>query len=94
MKKFLLKLFVTGHTPRSEQAIANLRRICEEELGDDCEVFIIDVLENPQQAEDQKIVVTPTLVRESPPPTRRIIGDLSDLEQVRQGLLSVSHLKL
>jgi circadian clock protein KaiB len=94
MKKFLLKLYVTGHTPRSEQAISNLRRICEQELAEECEVVIVDVLENPQQAEDHKIVVTPTLIRESPPPLRRIIGDLSNTEQVLQGLLSTTHAKL
>jgi circadian clock protein KaiB len=94
MKKFLLKLYVTGHTPRSEQAISNLRRICQQELAEECEVVIVDVLENPQQAEDHKIVVTPTLIRESPPPLRRIIGDLSNTEQVLQGLLSTTHAKL
>jgi circadian clock protein KaiB len=94
MKRFLLKLYVTGHTPRSEQAISNLRRICEQELAEECEVVIVDVLENPQQAEDHKIVVTPTLIRESPPPLRRIIGDLSNTEQVLQGLLSTTHAKL
>jgi circadian clock protein KaiB len=94
MKQFLLKLYVTGHTPRSEQAISNLRRICSQEMAEECEVVIVDVLENPQEAEDHKIVVTPTLIRESPPPVRRIIGDLSNTEQVLQGLLSTTHARL
>jgi len=86
MNKFILKLYVTGQTPRSVQAIANLRRICEAELRGQYELLIIDVLEHPDLAEDEKIVATPTLVKELPPPLRRIIGDLSDSERVLLGL--------
>jgi circadian clock protein KaiB len=86
MNKYILKLYVTGHTSRSERAIANLRRICEEELGGLYEMVIIDVLERPQLAEDEKILATPTLIKELPPPLRRIIGDLSDTDKVLLGL--------
>ncbi len=86
MAKFLLKLYVTGQTPRSQRAVANLRRICEEELQGQYELVIIDVLERPQLAEDEKILATPTLVKELPVPIRRIIGDLSDSERVLLGL--------
>ena len=86
MHKFLLKLYVTGRTPRSQQAIANLRRICEEDLGGQYEMEIIDILERPQLAEDEKILATPTLVKELPIPMRRIIGDLSNSERVLLGL--------
>lgn len=86
MNKYLLKLFITGQTIRSGRAIANLRRICEKELGTDYELTIIDVLEQPQVAEDEKIFATPTLIKEFPLPVRRIIGDLSDTKQVLQGL--------
>lgn len=86
MRKFLLKLYITGHTPKSERAIANLRRICEEELGGEYELMVIDVLEQPQLAEDDKILATPTLIRALPPPMRRVIGDLSDSEKVLLGL--------
>jgi circadian clock protein KaiB len=86
MNKFLLKLYVTGDTPRAERAISNLRQICERELHGQYELIIIDVLENPQQAEEEKIMVTPTLVRELPPPRRRIIGDLTDTARVLLGL--------
>ncbi|NJN68748.1 MAG: circadian clock protein KaiB [Chloroflexaceae bacterium] len=82
----LLKLYVTGDTPRAERAIANLRQICERELHDQYELVIIDVLENPQLAEKEKIMVTPTLIRELPPPRRRIIGDLTDTARVLLGL--------
>lgn len=86
MTKLVLKLYVTGRTSRSERAIANLKRICDEELHGECEVALIDVLERPQLAEDDKIVATPTLVKETPLPLRRIIGDLSDREKVLIGL--------
>lgn len=86
MNKYLLKLFITGQTIRSGRAIANLRRICEKALGTDYELAIIDVLEQPQLAEDEKIFATPTLIKEYPPPVRRIIGDLSDTKQVLLGL--------
>ena len=86
MQKFIIKLYVTGQTARSLRAIANLRRICEEELKGEYDLMVIDVLERPQLAEDEKILATPTVVRELPPPIRRIIGDLSDTERVLLGL--------
>ena len=67
-------------------AIANLRRICDQELRGQYQLEIIDVLENPQAAEDEKILATPTLIKQLPPPLRRVIGDLSDKEKVLLGL--------
>lgn len=84
--RYILKLYVTGETPESRQAIRNLRLICEEELGGQYELIIIDVLERPQLAEDERILATPTLIKELPPPLRRIIGDLSDADRVLLGL--------
>lgn len=86
MGKFVLKLYISGRTWRAERAIANLRRICEQELDGESEIAIIDVLENPNLAEQARILATPTLIKEIPPPQRRIIGDLSDFEKVRKGL--------
>lgn len=86
MSKFTLKLYITGNTPRAERAIANLRRICDDELQGQYEMIVIDVLERPQLAEDEKILATPTLIKQLPPPLRRIIGDLSDTDQVLLGL--------
>jgi circadian clock protein KaiB len=86
LPSYLLRLYVTGKTPRAEQAIANLRRICDEELHGQYELEIIDVLEQPQLAEDEKILATPTLIKRLPPPLRRVIGDLSDRDQVLLGL--------
>ena len=84
--RLLLKLYITGRTPRSERAIANLRRICQEDLLGQYELMVIDVLERPQLAEEEKILATPTLIKELPPPLRKIIGDLSDTEKVLLGL--------
>ncbi|CAN5429034.1 hypothetical protein BH10PLA2_BH10PLA2_33300 [soil metagenome] len=86
MNRYVLKLYVTGQTPRSQRAIANLRRICEDELSGEYEMQVIDVLERPQLAEHEKILATPTVVKELPAPIRRVIGDLSDSERVLLGL--------
>ncbi len=86
MAKVKLTLYVTGQTPNSQRAIANMRRICEEELGGEYELVIVDVLERPQLAEDERILATPTLTKELPLPLKRIIGDLSDTEKVLLGL--------
>ena len=86
MNKYLLKLYITGQTPRSERAIANLQRICEEELGGQYEMTVLDILERPPLAEDEKILATPMLIKQLPPPLRRIIGDLSDTDKVILGL--------
>ena len=78
---YVLALYITGQSVRSLQAIANLRRLCEH-FGDTCELTIVDVLERPQLAEDERILATPTVIRRRPLPMRRVIGDLSDLEKV------------
>jgi circadian clock protein KaiB len=83
---YLLRLFVTGSSPRAQVAIANLRRICEQELRGQYELEIIDVLEHPELAENDKILATPTLIKQLPPPLRKVIGDLSDKEKVLLGL--------
>lgn len=82
----MIKLYSTGRTPLSQAAIANLRRICEAELEQRYELVVIDVLERPQLAEDEKVLATPTVIRERPPPIWRIFGDLSDTERVLVGL--------
>jgi len=86
MDKFKLRLYITGKTPKSERAIANLKEICEKELKGLYELQIIDVLESPQLAEDEKILATPTLIKDLPPPLKRIIGDLSNSDKVLLGL--------
>jgi circadian clock protein KaiB len=84
--RYLLKLYVTGQTPRAQRAIANLRRLCKDELEGRYEIEIIDVLEHPQLAENDRILATPTLIKQLPPPLRRVIGDLSNRDKVLLGL--------
>ncbi len=86
MKQFVLKLYIAGRTQRTEQAISSLQEICENDLASAYELSVIDVLERPQLAENEKILATPTLVRELPPPLRRVVGDLSNRERVLVGL--------
>ncbi len=86
MNKFKLRLYITGKTTKSERAIANLKKICEKELKGLYVLQVIDVLESPQLAEDEKILATPTLIKDLPPPLKRIIGDLSNSEKVLLGL--------
>jgi len=86
MNKIKLTLYITGHTSKSIHAIENLKKISEGELKDKIEIRIVDVLEHPQLAEDEKILATPTLVKTLPSPVRRIIGDLSQVEKVLLGL--------
>lgn len=87
MKKYQLRLYITGETPHSIRAIENLKALCaEHELEDNYEVTVIDVLKNPQLAEDDKIIATPTLVKFLPPPMSKIIGDLSETNKVLLGL--------
>ncbi len=87
MKKFVFKLFVTGQGGKSRTAVLNLRNICEQEMEPDLyEITVIDVLEQPDVAEQAKVLATPTIVRELPPPVRRVIGDLSRSESVRVAL--------
>ena len=77
---------MTGASSRTSVAIANLRRICEQELAGQYDLEIIDVLQFPDLAEDEKILATPTLIKSLPLPLRRVIGDLSDKEKVLLGL--------
>jgi circadian clock protein KaiB len=83
---YVLRLYVTGTSPRAQVAIANLRRICDQDLHGQYDLEIIDVLEHPEVAESEKILATPTLIKQLPPPLRRVIGDLSDKEKVLLGL--------
>lgn len=84
--EYTLKLYVAGVTARSESALSNLRRICEKRLTGAYELVVIDVLKYPQLAENEKILATPTLVKETPLPQRRMVGDLSNEDLVLSGL--------
>ena len=85
-KTYILKLYVAVNTPNSMRALKTLRNILETEFLGVYALKVIDVLKNPQLAEEDKILATPTLAQILPPPVRRIIGDLSDRERVLIGL--------
>ena len=85
--KMVLRLFVNGMTKSARNALNNLKQVCAEfENAHDYEIEIIDINEHPQLAEDEKILATPTLIKKLPPPIRKIIGDLSEREQLLLGL--------
>jgi circadian clock protein KaiB len=81
-----LRLYVAGQSPKSLKASANLARLCEEHLPPGHKVEIVDLVENPLLAAGDDIVAIPTLVRRLPPPIRKVIGDLSDVDRVLAGL--------
>lgn len=83
---YLLRLFVTGATPNSTRAIANLKEICEEHLKGNYELEIIDVYQQPLIAQSEQIIALPLLIKKSPYPERRLIGDMSDTKKVLRGL--------
>ena len=93
MKDYLLRLYVTGETPNSVIAIKNLKRIAADRLDQKYEIEIIDVIKHPQLAENDRILATPTLIKLLPPPLRRVIGDLSDVDNVLLGLDVVKTIK-
>jgi circadian clock protein KaiB len=84
--EYLLRLYVAGQTPKSIQAFANLKRICEEYLAGRYEIEVIDLLQNPALARGDQILALPAVVRQLPPPVKKIIGDFSNDERVLVGL--------
>jgi circadian clock protein KaiB len=81
-----LRLYVAGQTPLSIEAFANLKRICEEHLQGRYRIEVIDLLVNPALARGDQILAVPTLVRQLPPPVKKIIGDFSNMDRVLVGL--------
>jgi len=81
-----LRLYVTGRSPLSLRAMQNLRQVCEEYLADRYRIEVIDLLEDPRLAADDQILAVPTVVRKTPHPARRIVGDLSDTTRLLAGL--------
>lgn len=84
--KHVLKLYVTGQTANSAKAIENLKDVLKNGLSELYKLKVIDVVKNPQLAEEDKILATPALVKVLPPPVRKIIGDLSNKEKILLGL--------
>jgi circadian clock protein KaiB len=84
--RYILRLYVAGTSPKSANAITNIKRICEENLQGRYELKVIDLYQQPQLAQDEQIIAVPTLIRKLPNPLRRIIGDMSNTERVLVGL--------
>ncbi len=85
-QRYVLRLFVTGMTPRSGRAVTNLRRICDEFLEGRYDLEVIDIYQQPVLTRGEQIVAAPTLIKKLPLPTRRIIGDMSNRDRVLIGL--------
>ncbi|HEY3322470.1 MAG TPA: circadian clock KaiB family protein [Planctomycetota bacterium] len=83
---YVLKLYVTGMTPRSQRAIENIKKICEEHLKDRYSLEVVDIFQNPTLAEGEQIIAAPTLIKKLPEPLRRFVGDLTNTERVLLGL--------
>ena len=85
-ERYVLRLYISGLTPRSTEALATLRALCEEHLQGRYQLEVIDLFQHPELAEGDEIIATPTLIKELPAPLRRLVGDLSDVERVLVGL--------
>jgi circadian clock protein KaiB len=84
--KYVLSLYVTGMTPKSTLAVANVQKLCEEHLAGRYDLKVIDIYQQPQLAKREQIIATPTLIKELPLPPRRLIGDMSDTERFLVGI--------
>ena len=85
-QQFVLRLYVTGMTPRSTRAISAVRKLCDELLAGRYDLQVIDVYQQPALIRDEQIFATPTLVKKGPEPERRMIGDMSNRERLMAGL--------
>lgn len=85
-EKILLQLYIAGMSANSVRAIQNIKQLCNQYLSDQFELEIIDIYKNPSVAEEQKIVFSPSLIRQLPLPKKIFIGDLSDTKNVILGL--------
>ena len=85
-EQYVLRLYVTGMTPRSTRAVENVRAICEQHLQGRYDLEVIDIYQQPTLAKGEQIIAAPTLIKKLPLPLRRVIGDLSSTEKVLLGL--------
>jgi circadian clock protein KaiB len=83
---YQLRLYVAGRTARAQSALRNLEAVCETHVRGKYRIKVVDLLVNPQLARGDQIIAVPTLVRQLPPPMKKIIGDLSNVERVLVGL--------
>jgi circadian clock protein KaiB len=84
--QYVLKLYVSGSTPRSVKAIQNIKKICDEYLTDRYDLEVIDIYQRPLLAKGEQIIAVPTLIKKLPSPLRTFIGDLSTVDRILLGL--------
>jgi circadian clock protein KaiB len=85
-ERYVLRLYVAGMTPRAGRAIEHVRAVCDEHLYGRFELAVVDIYQQPALAKGEQIIAAPTLIKELPPPLRRIIGDMSDHDRLLVGL--------
>ena len=85
-QRYVLKLYITGMTPRSQEALRNIKKIIRENPDNSFDLEVVDIYQQPTLAKGDQILAIPTLVRKLPEPIRKIIGDLSNTERVLVGL--------
>jgi len=83
---YVLRLYITGMTPRSTEAFSSIKAICEKYLHGRYDLEVIDIYQQPALARDEQIIAAPTLVKKLPAPLRRLVGNLSQEERVLIGL--------
>jgi circadian clock protein KaiB len=83
---YVLRLYVTGSTPRSSRAIQNIRALCEQHLRGRYDLEVIDIYQQPVLARGEQIIAAPTLIKKLPAPLRKFVGDLSNTDRVLMGL--------
>jgi circadian clock protein KaiB len=86
IQQYVLRLYVTGQTPRSLRSVENLRRLCEKHLKGRFKLEVVDIYQQPALAAEGQIIAAPTVIKLMPPPLRRLVGDFSDHERVVLGL--------
>ena len=84
--RWFLRLYVSGASPRSAQALEAVRRLCDEDLAGRVELEVVDVADEPAAVAQDGIVAVPTLVQRLPAPARQLVGDLADVDRLRAGL--------
>jgi circadian clock protein KaiB len=85
-ERYVLRLYITGMTPRSHEAVAAIKTFCEKHLAGRYDLEVIDIYQHPTLTKDEEIIATPTLVKKLPAPLRRLVGNLSNEERVLVGL--------
>lgn len=84
--KYVLRLYIAGMTPRSQQAVREVKAVCDTHLAGRYELEMIDIYQHPTLARDEQIIAVPTLIKKLPAPLRRLIGSMADMEKVLVGL--------